>query len=91
MQRKEETFEQKRVELETWLQRMEARLASMVPIGHTADVLEAQLREQKSLHAELHQFKSQVDAFQQLMQRIIASRQNEDTSRFKKVLSLISN
>lgn len=85
MQRKEDSFEQKRIELETWLQRMETRLASMVPIGHTADVLEAQLREQKGLHAELHQFKGQIEAFQQLVQRIIAARQNEDTTRYKKV------
>ncbi|KAK5646443.1 hypothetical protein RI129_004907 [Pyrocoelia pectoralis] len=90
MQRKEEIFEQKRLELESCLQRMEARLASMVPIGHTADVLEAQLREQKALHAELHQFKGQVEAFQQLMQRIITSRQNEDTGRFKKVVEYVN-
>ncbi|KAF2900251.1 hypothetical protein ILUMI_05935 [Ignelater luminosus] len=90
MQRKEDSFEQKRIELETWLQRMETRLASMVPIGHTADVLEAQLREQKGLHAELHQFKGQIEAFQQLVQRIIASRQNEDTSRYKKVVEYIN-
>ncbi|XP_018336544.1 dystrophin isoform X2 [Agrilus planipennis] len=86
MQRKEESFEQKRLELEAWLQRMEVRLSNMGPIGHTADVLEAQLREQKSLHAELHQFKAQIDGFQQLMQRIIAVHQNEDTTRFKKNL-----
>ncbi|KAK4879768.1 hypothetical protein RN001_007914 [Aquatica leii] len=90
MQRKEEIFEQKRLELESWLQRMESRLSSMVPIGHTADVLEAQLREQKALHAELHQFKGQVEAFQQLMQRIIASRQNEDTGRFKKIVEYVN-
>lgn len=40
-------FEKKRLEVETWLQRMETRLDRMVPVGHTADVLEAQLREQK--------------------------------------------
>lgn len=47
-------FEKKRLEVETWLQRMETRLDRMVPVGHTADVLEAQLREQKvSLHCYL--------------------------------------
>lgn len=86
MQRKDDTFDQKRMELEAWLQRMESRLASMVPIGHTADVLEAQLREQKALHTELHQFKGQIEAFQQMMQRIISNRQNDEGGRYKKVV-----
>lgn len=56
MQRKSKTeamlndsiaFEKRRLETETWLQRMETRLDRMVPVGHTVDVLEAQLREQK--------------------------------------------
>lgn len=64
---------------------MESRIASMAPVGHTADVLEHQLREQKSLHAELHQFKAQIESFQQLTQRLITAHQHEDTSRFKKV------
>lgn len=85
MQKKEESFEQKRLELEAWLQRMESRLASMAAVGHTADVLEVQLREQKGLHAELHQFKAQIEAFNQLTQRLITAHQHEDTSRYKKV------
>ena len=85
MQKKEESFEQKRLELEAWLQRMESRLASMAAVGHTADVLEVQLREQKGLHAELHQFKAQIESFQQLTQRLITAHQHEDTSRYKKV------
>jgi hypothetical protein len=40
-------YEAKRQEVESWLTRMEARLERMGPVGHTADVLEAQLREQK--------------------------------------------
>lgn len=85
MQKKEESFEQKRLELEAWLQRMELKLAGILPVGHTADVLEVQLREQKSFHAELHQFKSQIEHFQQLTQRLITAHQHEDTSRYKKV------
>lgn len=85
MQRNQEAFDKKWLELESWLNRMEARLSGMMPIGHTADVLEVQLREQKGLHAELHQFKMQIEAFQSLMQQIIAARQNEDTTRYKKV------
>lgn len=40
-------YEGKRLEVEAWLARMEGRLQRMAPAGHTADVLEAQLREQK--------------------------------------------
>jgi hypothetical protein len=90
MQKKEENFEQKRLELEAWLQRMESRLASMAAVGHTADVLEVQLREQKGLHAELHQFKAQIESFHQLTQRLITAHQHEDTSRYKKAAEYIN-
>ncbi len=40
-------FDSKRREVEAWLGRMEAWLARMRPVGMTADVLEAQIREQK--------------------------------------------
>lgn len=40
-------YEAKRTEVEAWLARMETRLERMRAVGHTADVLEAQLREQK--------------------------------------------
>ena len=40
-------YEAKRNEVENWLDRMETRLGRMRSVGHTADVLEAQLREQK--------------------------------------------
>lgn len=40
-------YEAKRAEVDTWLNRMESRLARMAPVGNTADVLEAQMREQK--------------------------------------------
>lgn len=44
-------YEAKRNEVEVWLARMETRLERMRAVGHTADVLEAQLREQK-VHGE---------------------------------------
>ncbi|KAF7278085.1 dystrophin [Rhynchophorus ferrugineus] len=90
MQKKEESFEQKKLDLEVWLQRMESRIASMAPVGHTADVLELQLREQKGLHTELHQFKAQIEAFQQVTQRLITAHQHEDTSRYKKAAEYIN-
>ena len=40
-------FDTKRVELETWLTRMEARLERMGPPAKTADLLDQQIREQK--------------------------------------------
>lgn len=40
-------YEARRRDADAWLARMEARLAGMAPPGHTADVLEMQLREQK--------------------------------------------
>jgi hypothetical protein len=40
-------YEAKRVEVDTWLGRMEARIQRMPQVGNTADVLEAQLKEQK--------------------------------------------
>ncbi|XP_066143524.1 dystrophin [Euwallacea fornicatus] len=90
MQKKEDGFDQKKLELEIYLQRMESRIASMAPVGHTADVLEHQLKEQKALHAELHQFKAQIESFQQLTQRLITAHQNEDTSRFRKAAEYIN-
>ncbi|CAG9859500.1 unnamed protein product [Phyllotreta striolata] len=91
MHRKEETFDQKKLDLEVWLQRMESRLSGQAPVGRTADVLEAQLREQKALHAELHRFKGQIEPFQQLTQQLIAQgRSHEDTVRYKKAAEMIN-
>lgn len=47
-------YEGRRDEVETWLQRMETRLERMRPVGNTADVLEAQLREQKVRKKTFH-------------------------------------
>ena len=40
-------YDSKRQEVEAWLNRMETRLDRMPPVGHTADVLDTQIREQK--------------------------------------------
>ena len=40
-------FDNKRREVESWLGRMEVWLCQMGPVGSTANVLEAQIREQK--------------------------------------------
>ncbi|XP_063241315.1 dystrophin, isoforms A/C/F/G/H-like [Bacillus rossius redtenbacheri] len=83
-------YEAKRQEVEAWLARMEARLERMGAQGHTADVLEAQLREQKSFHAELHQYKHHIELFNQLTQKLIAVYQQDDTSRVKKMTEAIN-
>ncbi|CAB0003149.1 unnamed protein product [Nesidiocoris tenuis] len=83
-------YEAKRQEVDAWLSRMEGRLARMAPVANTADVLEAQIKEQKSFHAELHQYKAQIDIFSQLTQRLIAVYQQDDTTKVKKTTELIN-
>ncbi|XP_024083569.1 dystrophin-like isoform X11 [Cimex lectularius] len=83
-------YEAKRQEVDTWITRMEARLARMANVGHTADVLEAQMREQKSFHAELHQYKHHIDLFNQLTQKLIAVYQQDDTTKVKKTTETIN-
>ncbi|XP_011310319.1 dystrophin isoform X6 [Fopius arisanus] len=83
-------YEAKRNEVEVWIDRMELRLTRMRSVGHTADVLEAQLREQKSYHAELHQYKHQIELFNQLTQKLIAVYQQDDTTRVKKMTETIN-
>ncbi|XP_021932649.1 dystrophin-like, partial [Zootermopsis nevadensis] len=83
-------YESKRQEVEAWLSRMEMRLERMGSVGHTADVLEAQLREQKSYHAELHQYKHHIELFNQLTQKLIAVYQQDDTTRVKKMTETIN-
>lgn len=56
-------YEAKRNEVEVWLARMETRLEKMRAVGHTADVLEAQLREQKVriyIYTHTHLFPSRI-------------------------------
>ncbi|TMW54019.1 hypothetical protein DOY81_000887, partial [Sarcophaga bullata] len=83
-------YEAKRIELEKWLQRMEARAERMGTVATTADILEAQQKEQKSFHAELHQNKQQFEIFNQLTQKLIAVYPADDTSRIKKMTEAIN-
>ncbi|KAL7728426.1 hypothetical protein ACLKA6_005185 [Drosophila palustris] len=83
-------FEAKRVELEKWLARMEQRAERMGTVATTADILEAQQKEQKSFHAELHQNKQHFELFSDLTQNLIAVYPNDDTSRIKKVTEAIN-
>ncbi|KAK6641272.1 hypothetical protein RUM44_012981 [Polyplax serrata] len=83
-------YESKRQEVDAWLTRMETKLERMGTVGHTADILETQLREQKSFHAELHQYKYQVELFNTLTQKLIAIYQNDDTTSVKKITEQIN-
>nr|XP_024217688.1 dystrophin-like [Halyomorpha halys] len=85
-----ERYEAKRAEVDAWLSRMELRFARMPPVGNTADVLEAQMREQKAFHAELHQYKHHIELFSQLTQKLIAVYQQDDTSRVKRTTEAIN-
>ncbi|CAF4881385.1 unnamed protein product [Pieris macdunnoughi] len=84
-------YEARRRDADAWLSRMETRLAAMTAPGHTADVLEMQLREQKSFHAEVHQYKHQIELFGQLTQRLIAVYRNDDTTRIKRATEAINH
>ncbi|XP_075984484.1 dystrophin isoform X3 [Anticarsia gemmatalis] len=84
-------YEARRRDADAWLTRMETRLAAMQPPANTADVLEMQLREQKSFHAEVHQYKHQIELFGQLTQRLIAVYRNDDTTRIKRSTEAINH
>ncbi|KAK8373968.1 hypothetical protein O3P69_007893, partial [Scylla paramamosain] len=83
-------YDIKRTELEAWLSRMEARLERMAPVARTADILDQQIREQKGFHAEIHQYKHQLELFNQMTQRLIAVYQHDDTRRLKKITENIN-
>lgn len=44
----------------------------------------------QSYHAELHQYKHQIDLFHQLTQKLIAVYQQDDTTRVKKMTEQIN-
>ncbi|XP_055852377.1 dystrophin, isoforms A/C/F/G/H isoform X8 [Episyrphus balteatus] len=83
-------YEAKRLEIEKWLARMENRAERMGAVATTADVLEAQQKEQKSFHAELHQNKQQIELFNTLTQKLIAVYASDDTSRIKKMTESVN-
>lgn len=83
-------FDSKRREIDAWLTRMESWHGRMRPVGTTPDVLEAQVREQKSFHAEVHQYKAQIEDFNHMTQEIITSYQQDDSSKIKKLTENIN-
>ncbi|KAL5273214.1 hypothetical protein ACFFRR_000154 [Megaselia abdita] len=83
-------YEGKRMEMETWLTRMENRCERMGVVATTADVLEAQQKEQKTFHAELHQYKHQIELFNALTQKLIAVYPSDDTTRIKRMTETVN-
>eukprot|EP00095_Tigriopus_kingsejongensis_P011404 maker-scaffold68_size422247-snap-gene-3.24 protein:Tk11404 transcript:maker-scaffold68_size422247-snap-gene-3.24-mRNA-1 annotation:"hypothetical protein Phum_PHUM253780" len=83
-------FEAKQREVEAWLSRMENWQARMRPVGHTPDVIEAQVREQKSFHAEVHQYKVHIEEFNHMTQDLISNYQHDDAAKIKKLTEHIN-
>lgn len=83
-------YEAKRIEIENWLSRMESRSERMGVVASTADVLEVQQKDQKSFHAELHQYKHHIELFNQLTQKLIAVYPSDDTSRIKRMTESVN-
>ncbi|XP_029733075.2 dystrophin, isoforms A/C/F/G/H isoform X10 [Aedes albopictus] len=83
-------YDAKRIEIENWLARMETRSERMGVVATTADVLEIQQKEQKSFHAELHQYKHHIELFNQLTQKLIAVYPSDDTSRIKRMTESVN-
>jgi len=81
-------LERKRREVEAWLSRMEGWRERMQPVS--VDLLETQVREQKSFHAEVHQYKSRIEEFNNLTQELISSYPTDDTAKVKKIAESIN-
>lgn len=79
-------YDQKKLEVDSYLQRLEKRLGNLAPVGHTADVLDVQLRDHKNVHGELQQIKLKLEGFQQLTQRLL-NQKHGDAGLFKKNIS----
>ncbi|XP_077541931.1 dystrophin isoform X3 [Haemaphysalis longicornis] len=66
------SLDDRRRELEAWLSRTEARLDRQAAAGppHSLDALEAQIREQRVLNAELGKWKAAVDSVTRLAHKV---------------------
>ncbi|KAL3212838.1 hypothetical protein MRX96_007875 [Rhipicephalus microplus] len=66
------SLDDRRRELEAWLSRMEARLDRQAAAGppHSLEALEAQIREQRLLNAELTKWKAAVDSVTRLAHKV---------------------
>ncbi|CRK92203.1 CLUMA_CG005768, isoform A [Clunio marinus] len=88
-------YDAKRQEIEVWLTRMESRSERMGSTAAQADVpdfvvVDAQQKEQKNFHAELHTYKHHIELFNQLTQKLIAVYPDDDTSRIKRMTESVN-
>ncbi|XP_076373889.1 LOW QUALITY PROTEIN: dystrophin-like [Tachypleus tridentatus] len=75
------SFEEKRREVEAWLGRAECRLEKLPPVGQTLDVLEVQLKEQRLLRHEVHQWRSTIESLNRHAQKLTTDYPRDDSSK----------
>lgn len=83
-------FEERRREVEAFLARLQARLDRMPPVGQTLDILEAQLKEQKVLQAEVSQWKGAVEGVTRTAHKIAADCPHDDANRLRAIADRIN-
>ncbi|XP_076371718.1 dystrophin-like isoform X2 [Tachypleus tridentatus] len=83
------SFEDRKRDLETWLDRTEAKVERMPPVGQTLDVLEIQVKEQKVLQNELHQWKPALESLSRLVDKLTNDISQDEMSRLRDMTSLI--
>ncbi|KAG8192219.1 hypothetical protein JTE90_014082 [Oedothorax gibbosus] len=83
-------FDERRRDVEAWLGQLTARLHSMPPVGQTLDILEAQLREQKNLQAEVSHWKGAVEGVTRTAHKIAADCPHDDANRLRAIADRIN-
>ncbi|XP_054723979.1 dystrophin-like [Uloborus diversus] len=83
-------FDERRREVEGWLNRLQGRLERMPPVGQTLDILEAQLKEQKVLQAEVGQWKGSVEGVTRTAHKIAADCPHDDANRLRAIADRIN-
>ncbi|XP_055937258.1 dystrophin-like isoform X4 [Argiope bruennichi] len=84
------SFEERRRDVDAWLSRLQARLERMPPVGQTLDILEAQLKEQKALQAEVGQWKGAVEGVTRTAHKIAADCPHDDANRLRAIADRIN-
>ncbi|KFM57965.1 Dystrophin, isoforms A/C/F/G/H, partial [Stegodyphus mimosarum] len=84
------SFDERRREVENWLSRLQSRLERLPPVGQTLDILEAQLKEQKVLQAEVSQWKSAVEGVTRTAHKIAADCPHDDANRLRTIADRIN-
>ncbi|XP_022241838.1 dystrophin-like [Limulus polyphemus] len=83
------SFEDRKRDLETWLDRTETKVERLPPVGQTLDVLEVQVKEQKVLQNELHQWKPALESLSRLVDKLTSEISHDETLRLRDMTDLI--